>query len=148
MILQAWRTSNINFLLSCKRGVLLLKNVGININTLPVLDVRSKGSSAIIGDRAFSDNAKIVSQIGDICIEEFHNNKIATVIKHIPGHGLAKVDSHKKTPTINKELKYLKTDICCSYNKWNYWADHKASCVPQTNQTYKNVLNLKIEIHC
>ncbi|MDA9972727.1 glycoside hydrolase family 3 protein, partial [Candidatus Pelagibacter ubique] len=89
------------------KTVLLLKNVGININTLPVLDVRSKGSSAIIGDRAFSDNAKIVSEIGDICIKEFHNNKIATVIKHIPGHGLAKVDSHKKTPTINKELRYL-----------------------------------------
>ena len=81
--------------------------MGININTLPVLDVRSKGSSSIVGNRAFSDNAKIVSQIGNICIKEFHNNKIATVIKHIPGHGLAKVDSHKKTPTINKGLRHL-----------------------------------------
>ena len=65
------------------RTSLLLKAIGININTLPVLDVRSKGSSSIIGDRAFSDKAKIVSLIGDICIKEFHNNKIATVIKHI-----------------------------------------------------------------
>ena len=101
----------------------LLKNIGININTLPVLDVRSKGSSAIIGDRAFSDNTKIVSEIGDICIKEFHNNKIATVIKHIPGHGLAKVDSHKKTPTINKELRYLNNhDFMAFKNKNSLFA--------------------------
>ena len=55
-----------NFILEYKKfinkTVLLLKTIGININTLPVLDVRSKGSSSIIGDRAFSDKAKIVSQ--------------------------------------------------------------------------------------
>ena len=90
------------------KTVSLLKNLGININTLPVLDVRSKGSSSIIADRAFSDNANIVSQIGDVCIKEFHNNKIATVIKHIPGHGLANVDSHNFTPTTNKSLSFLK----------------------------------------
>ena len=101
------------------RTALLLKTVGININTLPVLDVRSKGSSSIIGDRAFSSNAKIVSQIGDICIKEFHNNKIAAVIKHIPGHGLAKVDSHKKTPTINKELRHLNNNDFMAFKNKN-----------------------------
>ena len=85
----------------------LLKSIGVNINTLPVLDVRSKGSSSIIGNRSFSKEPKIVSKIGDICINNFHSNNIATVIKHIPGHGLAKVDSHKLTPTVNKNLKYL-----------------------------------------
>ena len=85
----------------------LLKSIGVNINTLPVLDIRAKGSSSIIGDRSFSKNPKIVSQIGDICINSFHSNKIGTVIKHIPGHGLAKVDSHKSTPIVNKNLKYL-----------------------------------------
>ena len=75
----------------------LLKSIGVNINTLPVLDLRLKGSSNIIGDRSFSNNWKTVSKMGDICIDYFHKNKIATVIKHIPGHGLAKVDSHKKT---------------------------------------------------
>ena len=87
---------------------LLLKSIGVNINTLPVLDLRSKGSSSIIGDRSFSKNPKIVSKIGDICINLFHSKKIGTVIKHIPGHGLAKVDSHKLTPSVKKKLKYLK----------------------------------------
>ena len=81
--------------------------IGANINTLPVLDLRLKGSSSIIGDRSFSKDPKIVSKIGDICINNFHSTNIGTVIKHIPGHGLAKVDSHKLTPTINKNLKYL-----------------------------------------
>ena len=86
----------------------LLKSIGANINTLPVLDLRLKGSSSIIGDRSFSQNPKIVSKIGDICINSFHSKKIGTIIKHMPGHGLAKVDSHKLTPNVNKSLKYLK----------------------------------------
>ena len=63
--------------------------LGVNINTVPVLDVRHKKSHNIIGDRAFSSNPKIVSKIGDFCIKEFHKNNIGTVVKHIPGHGLA-----------------------------------------------------------
>ena len=81
-----------------KQTSFLLKSIGVNINTLPVLDLRVKGSSSIIGDRSFSKDPKIVSQIGDICINNFHSNNIGTVIKHIPGHGLAKVDSHELTP--------------------------------------------------
>ncbi len=84
-----------------------LKNLGININTVPVLDLRYKGSSNIIGDRSFSKNPKIVSSIGDICIKYFRENSIGTIIKHIPGHGLARVDSHNFTPTINKSMAYL-----------------------------------------
>ena len=85
----------------------LLRLMGININTVPVLDLRVKGSSNIIGDRSFSRNSKIVSQIGDHCIQYFHDNGIGTVIKHIPGHGLAKVDSHNLTPKVNKKFNYL-----------------------------------------
>ena len=95
----------------------LLRLIGANINTLPVLDVRSKGSSSIIGDRSFSKKPKIVSKIGDICIKLFHSNKIGTVIKHIPGHGLAKVDSHKLTPSIKKDLKYLKINAFSTFKQ-------------------------------
>ena len=101
----------------------LLRTIGVNINTLPLLDLRSKGSSNIIGDRSFSNDTKIVSKIGDTCIDYFHRNKIATVIKHIPGHGLAKVDSHKKTPTVKKELNYLiKNDFTAFKNKVSLFA--------------------------
>ena len=95
----------------------LLKSMGININTVPILDLRIKGSSNIIGDRSFSRNPKIVSKIGEICIKYFHDNKIGTVIKHIPGHGLAKVDSHKFTPVVNKKIKYLMKNDFFSFRK-------------------------------
>ena len=101
----------------------LLRSIGVNINTLPILDLRLKGSSNVIGDRSFSNNAKTVSKIGDICIDYFHKNKIGTVIKHIPGHGLAKVDSHKQTPTVKKKLNYLtKHDFSAFRNKASLFA--------------------------
>ena len=102
---------------------LLLESIGANINTLPVLDLRTKGASNIIGDRSLSNKTKIVSKIGDVCIENFHKNKIGTIIKHIPGHGLAKVDSHKLTPIIRKNLDYLiKNDFSAFKNKASLFA--------------------------
>ena len=97
----------------------LLSQLGININTVPVLDLRFKGSSNVIGNRSFSKNAKIVSKIGDICIKNFKENSIGTVIKHIPGHGLAKVDSHHFAPKIDKSLKYLKKNDFKSFENKN-----------------------------
>ena len=101
---------NLIFKIFIDTNSFLLTKLGININTVPVLDLRYKGSTNIIGDRSFSNDAKIVSQIGDICNKNFKINSIGTVIKHIPGHGLAKVDSHHFTPTINKNLKFLKNN--------------------------------------
>ena len=101
----------------------LLKLIGVNLNTSPVLDLRVKGASNIIGDRSFSKDPKIVSKIGDFCINFFHKNKIGTVIKHIPGHGLASVDSHNFTPLINKDNKYLtKNDFKSFKNKKTLFA--------------------------
>ena len=101
----------------------LLKSIGVNINTSPVLDLRVKGSSNIIGNRSFSKNPKIVSKIGDFCINHFHINGIGTVMKHIPGHGLAKVDSHNFTPIVNKKLDYLdKNDFATFRNKKTLFA--------------------------
>ena len=86
----------------------ILKILGINLNTVPVLDIRRKNANSVIGNRAYSSNKLIVSKMGNICINSFFNNKIGTMMKHIPGHGLSKVDSHKKKPIIKKSIKYLK----------------------------------------
>ena len=101
----------------------LLRLMGININTVPVLDIRVKGASNIIGDRSFSKNPKIISRIGDYCIKNFHQNRIGTVLKHIPGHGHANVDSHYFTPIINKKISYLtKKDFSTFKNKNSFFA--------------------------
>ena len=123
LYVQDKRKFNIIYRLFIDKSSYLLKQIGVNINTLPVLDLRIKGSSNIIGDRSFSENKKIVSKVGDICIDLFNQNSIGTVIKHIPGHGLAKVDSHKFTPVVDKSINYLiKNDFFPFKNKDSLFA--------------------------
>ena len=85
----------------------IFNKVGININTVPVLDVVRKNTHNIIGNRSFSLNPESVSKLGNICINLYKKNKIATVAKHIPGHGMSKCDSHYKTPIIKTNKKEL-----------------------------------------
>ena len=114
---------NIIYKLFVDKTAYLLKLLGININTVPVLDLKVKGSSNIIGNRAFSKNKNTVSKMGDLCISLFHSNSIGAVIKHIPGHGLAKVDSHNFTPIVTKSFKYLrKNDFYTFRNKKSFFA--------------------------
>jgi beta-N-acetylhexosaminidase len=101
------RKFKIYYKIFIKQTSYLLNKIGVNINTVPVLDVRNNNGNKIIGNRSFGSNQKLVSKIGSFCISEFHANNIGTVIKHIPGHGLAQVDSHKNTPIVKKNLKQL-----------------------------------------
>ena len=59
----------------------ILNYVGININTVPVLDVRRDSSHDIIGDRSFSNNQNVVSAIGKVCINLYKKNKILPIKK-------------------------------------------------------------------
>ena len=85
----------------------ILNELGININTIPVLDVIRKNTNKIIGSRSFSNDIKTVKQLGKLTLKYLHQKKIAGIIKHIPGHGAALVDSHKKLPKIKLHLKKL-----------------------------------------
>jgi beta-N-acetylhexosaminidase len=85
----------------------ILKDVGININTVPVLDVRKNGPLNFIRDRSFSHDPYIVTKIGKLCIDLHQKNKIGTVTKHIPGHGETSIDSHFSTPIVNTSKKKL-----------------------------------------
>ena len=78
----------------------IFRMTGININTVPVLDIRRKKSHNIIGNRSFSEKTNVVSDMGRHCINLYKKNKIGTVVKHIPGLCLSKSDSHFKTPII------------------------------------------------
>ena len=86
---------------------IFLKKIGVNINTVPVLDVIRNNTSNVIGNRSFSNNPNIVKKLGELCVKQYNMNKLATVIKHIPGHGCSLVDSHLKTPKVNLTLNKL-----------------------------------------
>ena len=92
----------------------VLKKLGININTVPVLDILKKNTHKIIISRTYSSNIKIIKTLGKLCIRSYKKNKIGTVIKHIPGHGSASSDSHKTLPIVRKNQKNLnKSDFKC-----------------------------------
>ena len=82
----------------------LMRDLDININTIPVLDILRKNTNKIIGNRSFSNNKKIVKNLGLLTIKYLHLNKILGIIKHIPGHGATTVDSHNKNS--NSEFKF------------------------------------------
>ena len=101
----------------------ILKLLGININTVPVLDVIRSFSSSVLKDRCYSSNPKTVSDLGNLCIKIFEKNGIATVIKHIPGHGLSSKDTHYDLPKIKENLSKLKkNDFYPFRNKSSYLA--------------------------
>ena len=77
-----------------------LREIGINVNTIPVLDVLRNNTSRIIGKRSFSKNKNIVRELGKFTIKYLEKNKILGIIKHIPGHGSATSDSHKRMPNV------------------------------------------------
>ena len=85
----------------------ILNELGININTIPVLDVVRKNTSKVIGNRSFSNDIKTVKQLGKLTLRYLHKKKIVGIIKHIPGHGAATVDSHKKLPRVKLNLNKL-----------------------------------------
>ena len=84
-----------------------LREIGININTIPVLDVLRKNTNKIIGKRSFSENQRIVKKIGEATVRKCRLQNIITVIKHIHGHGCSSIDSYLSMPKVNLSEKQL-----------------------------------------
>lgn len=84
-----------------------LHEVGINVDCLPVLDVPASGAHDIIGDRAYGDDPETISILGRAAVEGLLDGGVLPVVKHVPGHGRAKTDSHKDLPVIDAALEDL-----------------------------------------
>ena len=85
----------------------ILKEIGININTIPVLDVLKNNTHEIIGDRSYSKKLNTINSLKKICFTTLNKFKIGSVSKHIPGHGCSDVDTHKKLSAVNTSLNLL-----------------------------------------
>ena len=77
-----------------------LRGLGVNINCLPLLDIPFEGADPIIGERAFGSDVEMISTLGRVACDALLMEGILPVIKHIPGHGRATVDSHKALPIV------------------------------------------------
>ncbi|HEX8621920.1 MAG TPA: beta-N-acetylhexosaminidase [Allosphingosinicella sp.] len=90
---------------------LLLAEVGINVDALPVLDVRQPGATDIVGDRAFGGEPMQVAALGRAALDGLAAGGVVGVIKHMPGHGRALVDSHEELPVVNASEEELEMDL-------------------------------------
>ena len=89
-----------------------LKAAGINVNCTPVLDILVEGAHDIIGDRAFSADPALCGRLGTSLCRHYLAAGIVPIIKHIPGHGRARSDSHLELPRIGEALAVLeRTDF-------------------------------------
>jgi beta-N-acetylhexosaminidase len=91
-----------------------LADVGISVNCLPVLDVPQDGSHAVIGDRAYATEPAVVLALSRSHVAGLMDGGILPVMKHIPGHGRAKVDSHEELPVVSADRAALEAiDFHC-----------------------------------
>lgn len=75
-------------------------SVGCDVDCLPVLDIAFAETHAVIGDRAYAAEPESVAALGRAAAEGLMAEGVMPVIKHIPGHGRATVDSHLSLPTV------------------------------------------------
>jgi beta-N-acetylhexosaminidase len=84
-----------------------LLSVGINVDCLPVLDVPVPGSHDVIGDRAYANDPPTVAVLGRAAAEGLLAGGVLPVIKHMPGHGRARADSHHDLPVVEASREEL-----------------------------------------
>jgi len=84
-----------------------LAALGINVDCVPVLDVPDPQGHEIIGDRAYGRTPEEVACLGRAAAEGLIAGGVLPVIKHIPGHGRAKADSHLELPVVDASYEEL-----------------------------------------
>ena len=97
----------------------ILKYCGININTVPVLDLFNKNKKSVIGNRAFSQKYNVVIKLSKHLINFYKNSGIEIVTKHIPGHGCTNIDSHYHLPKVQFSFDYLKKNDFKTFKEVN-----------------------------
>lgn len=90
---------------------MMLAEVGVTVDCAPLLDVRQPDGTNAIGDRALGSEPMRVAALGQAILEGFRRAGIVGIVKHIPGHGRAVVDSHLELPRVTASAEALESDI-------------------------------------
>ena len=96
-----------------------LKEVGININCAPVLDILTAKTHQVIGDRAYGNQPMQVAALGRKVCEGLLSKEVYPVIKHIPGHGRGSTDSHLELPIVETSLEELRKSDFIPFQELN-----------------------------
>lgn len=90
---------------------LMLRDLGINVDCLPLLDVPVPGAHDVIGDRAYGTEPMRVAALGDMTLRGLREGGVVGIVKHVPGHGRALADSHLELPVVTATREELEIDI-------------------------------------
>ncbi len=85
-----------------------LRASGIDVDCAPLLDVPAPEGHDVIGDRALGDNPETVTRRARAVFDGLLRAGVLPVVKHVPGHGRAAVDSHKSLPVVDASLEDLR----------------------------------------
>ena len=112
------------FTLSAELMAADLFEIGIDVDCVPMLDVRQPESDTqVIGDRALGDDAATVIRLGEAMVDGIERAGVVGVIKHMPGHGRSVVDSHADLPLIETGAADLRA---VDYAPFRHFADRVA----------------------
>ncbi len=118
-----------------------LKDLHIDINCAPCIDVRHQNTSQFLVDRIFSSDFNIVYQLALEMIKGFQHEGVVPILKHIPGHGRSSMDSHLELPTIHNPLEDLMKVDFEPFKKLN-----KLPIAMTAHITYSAIDNLPVTI--
>lgn len=104
-----------------------LADLGIDVDCAPVLDVPVQGAHDVIGDRAISRAPNVVSELAESACQGLIDVGIVPVIKHMPGHGRAMVDSHESLPVVETPAAQLE--------EWDYGPFKHVAALPVAGMT-------------
>ncbi|MET3760246.1 glycoside hydrolase family 3 N-terminal domain-containing protein [Sphingomonas sp. UYEF23] len=90
---------------------LMLAEVGINVDCLPLLDVAQPDTTEAIATRAFGSDPMRVAALGKATLDGLQRGGVVGVVKHMPGHGRAKLDTHYHLPTVTATDAELEIDL-------------------------------------
>ena len=89
-----------------------LAGIGIDVDCLPLADVPVAGADGVIGDRAYGSEPGKVAAIAAAIAQGLQAGGVLPVLKHLPGHGRAKADSHHQLPVVDTDRATLeRTDF-------------------------------------
>ena len=88
-----------------------LAQLGVQVDCAPVLDVRVPGAHQVVGSRSFSTCPNQVATLGKAAIQGLWKAGVCPVIKHLPGHGPAMVDSHESLPVVSLPMETLEDHV-------------------------------------
>ena len=90
---------------------LMLSEVGVNVDCLPLLDLALPDTTPAVASRALGSDPMRVAALGRATLDGLKSGGVVGVVKHMPGHGRARVDSHYELPVVGASDAELEADI-------------------------------------